>query len=300
MQRVLRKGDIFSGCSLPQQHMLVGELAMVGRLKSRTFGYQFSQIVLPGSPAKIKHHNDTNANSFLEKQNIPNESFIILWCGGYNTWTDIETLFTGLVWAMERNEHIHFISVGANTYEGPDNVYRRFIALISDSEYKDRFHLLGWRPWAEIDMYYHVSHLGINIDALHYETIYGTRTRLVEMLAAGLPIITSIGCELSTLIGNYGAGLVFDSGDPLAMGLQILSLSNDDVLYTAMVEKALRMAQNELSFYNTTAPVRAWVNQPSKAPDNISTNFSYIKKDLEYKIRSIIRQLIWKIFSIEK
>lgn len=300
MRRVLQKGDVFSGCSIPQQHMFVGELAMVGRLNSRSFGYQFSHVILPGSPPGKNEVMNQRENDILKMLNIPHGSFVVLWCGGYNTWTDVDTLFAGLEWAMSRNDHIHYISVGENTYQAPDNIYTRFLNLIAQSNYQDRFHMLGWRPWAEIDNYYHASNLGINIDSLHYETIYGTRTRLVEMLAAGLPAITSLGCELSQLIEKHGAGLTFESEDWKSMGDQILSLASDNTLYTKVARNASSYANNELSFYSTTAPVRDWSRKPSKAPDKGYPNLSFRIKRLEFQTRSILRQLLWVFFSINK
>ena len=52
MREVLRKGDIFSGCGRAQCHMMVGELAMTGRLNNRTFAYEFTRAILPGSPPR--------------------------------------------------------------------------------------------------------------------------------------------------------------------------------------------------------------------------------------------------------
>ena len=198
MRQVLQMGDAFSGCGMPQKHALVGELAMAGRLNRHTFGYEFAHVVLPGSPPST--HTPlfrTVPRSHLSEQGISNDDFVVLWCGGYNTWTDVDTLFKALEVAMSQDSRLHYLSVGANTYEAPDNVYTRLLSMIEQSPYRTRFHMLGWRPWSEMAAYYDESDVGINIDALHYETIYGTRTRLVEMIAAGLPVVTSLGAELS-------------------------------------------------------------------------------------------------------
>ena len=116
----------------------------------------------------------------------------------------METLFQGLEAAMQSDPRLHYVSVGANTYNAPDNVYDRFVAMAAASPHRDRYHMLGWRPWSEMATYYRESNVGINIDALHYETIFGTRTRLVEMIASGLPVVTSLGAELSYLLRDAG------------------------------------------------------------------------------------------------
>jgi glycosyltransferase involved in cell wall biosynthesis len=300
VQRVLQRGDIFSVCSTPQRHALVGELAMAGRLNWRTFGYEFSRVVLPGSPPGDTQTEGKGERPLLSSQDVPKAAFVVLWCGGYNTWTDVETLFTGLEWAMERDPQIHYVSVGASTYGTPDNVYSRLLAMIEQSEYQDRFHMLGWRPWTEIADYYRESDVGLNIDAQHYETTYGTRTRLVEMIASGLPVITSLGSELSALLDQQGAGLTFVPGDQQGLGKQILTLAKDDHLCSQMAHRALSYARHELSFAATTAPVRAWVREPQLAPDKAPADFQKRLQQFEYQARATLRQAIWRLAGLDR
>lgn len=301
MRDVLRTGDVFSGCSSQQQHALVGELAMAGRLNRLTFGYDFTNVILPGSPPSIvscKHEN--KERSLLRKFGLSNEDFVIVWCGGYNTWTDVDTLFAGLEWAMTKSPVIHYISVGGSTYSASDNVYKTFLSMIEQSNYRDRFHMLGWRPWIEVFDIYRESNVGLNVDALHYETIYGTRTRLVEMIAAGLPIITSLGTELSYKLKESKCALTFTHGDWQALGKQFLRLANDREYCSELADKSNNYASNELSFYATTAPLRSWVQMPKLAPDNLMRNFRERRLRLQHKTRSLVRHIIWRAFSLDK
>lgn len=103
-----------------------------------------------------------------------------------------------------------------------------------------------------------MSNVGINIDALHYETIFGTRTRLVEMIAAGLPVVTSLGAELSYLLRDAGVALTFAVGDSAALGEALARLAADAQATGCMAQAALHYARHDLSFTTTTAPLRAW------------------------------------------
>lgn len=321
MEQALRQGDVFSGCGLPQQHMLAGEIAMSGRLSRTTFGYDFARTILPGSPPKesfdrVKVHvnggngsSTTGANhahleagqtspssdTFLQRVGIKPDDFVVLWCGGYNTWTDVDTLFQALESAMERDASVRYVSVGANSYEAPDNVYTRLLGMIEKSPYKERFSMMGWQPWTDIPSYYRHSHVGINIDALHYETIYGTRTRLVEMIAAGLPVITSLGAELSYMLEREDAALTFEVGDWQMLTDQIIALSSDRGVRDQLAENALAYATEGLSFYKTTEPVRDWVANPTLAPDKASATFASRIRHLEYEGRAVLRHLLWRV-----
>jgi glycosyltransferase involved in cell wall biosynthesis len=301
MRQVLSAGDAFSVCSSPQKHLLVGELAMSGRLNRHTFGYEFAHLILPGSPA-ITNSNSTQLvdKDILSQHGIREDDFVVLWSGGYNTWTDIDTLVKGLEAAMNKDTRIHYVSVGDSTYQAPDNVYIHLQEKVARSPHRDRFHLLGWRPWSEMESYYRSSHLGLNIDAIHYETIYGTRTRLLEMLVAELPVITSLGTELSYLLESHGAALTFQVGDWKALAAGILALAGDESRRQEMRNLAKDYAQNGLSFYQTTAPLRDWVKDAQRAPDKVNLGSRERIRNWEFQGRAFIRQLIWGIAGFDK
>jgi glycosyltransferase involved in cell wall biosynthesis len=299
MRDVLKKGDIFSVCGSPQSYALVGELAMAGRLMRQTFGYEFTRVILPGSPPVSigTHRANEPAPSAL---NLAAHDFPVLWSGGYNTWTDIDTLFRGLEWAMEHEPKVQFISLGASTYNSPDNNYFKLLNLIKSSPHSQRYHMLGWQPWEEIGKYYRISKVGLNIDALHYETILGTRTRLVEMIAAGLPIISSVGTELSHLLYKYGAAITFEIKDWKTLGEGIVSLVKEPDKQKEMAERALDCASSQFSFSNTTTPLLEWVNNPHRAPDKVGIEPLEMLKNMEYAGRAIIRRIMWSLAGMEK
>lgn len=301
LRQVLQRGDVFSGCGLPQRHALVGELAMAGRLNRHTFGYEFVHAILPGAPpsmnGQLQRAND-GAEAMLDQYGLKDDDFLVLWCGGYNAWTDVNTLFAGLEYAMARDSRVHYLSAGANTYDATDNVYDQLLEMIARSLYRQRFHMLGWQPWTEIPKCYAASDVGLNIDAYHYETVYGTRTRLVEMMAAELPVITSLGSELSYQLQQEGAGLTFDIGDAHQLGQHILDLAHDLSLQEKLKERASSFAQDSLSFAATTAALREWVCAPSRAPDHVES-VSRLQR-LEYQARALLRQGLWRLLGLEK
>jgi glycosyltransferase involved in cell wall biosynthesis len=299
---VLAAGDVFSVCGTPQQHMTVGQLSIAGRLTRQTFGYPFVQVVLPGAPAPKASAGRQRGmpRPLLASHGISPEDIVVLWCGGYNTWTDVDLLLDALEPAMERATHLHFVSVGASTYTAPKTMYDQLLKRIAASPHRGRYHMLGWRPWSEVPTYLHESDIGINIDAMHYETIYGTRTRLVEMIAAGLPVVTSRGAELAVLLDQNGAGLTFASGNAEGFGGQLVRLATDDLLRKEIAAGALHYAQHGLSFAETTQPVREWVKQPQHAPDKQPFNHEPVSKQLNYRLRSIVRRAQWKTIGKDK
>lgn len=299
MKEVLRKGDIYSTCGNPQSYALVGELAITGRLTRQTFGYEFTRVVLPGSPPTGLASGQISMD-WPESSQIKADDFSVLWCGGYNTWTDVETLFRGLEWAVERDSTIQFVSLGASTYDSADNSYSKFLNMIKASPHNQQYHMLGWQPWEEIGRYYGLCKVGLSIDALHYETLLGTRTRLVEMIAAGLPVITSVGTELSYLLQGYGAALTFEIGDWQALGEEILVLAKSPHKHGDMAQQALNCARDRFSFSKTTIPILEWVENPQRAPDRVEISKKERLRNLEYAGRGMVRRILWGAAGLRK
>jgi glycosyltransferase involved in cell wall biosynthesis len=297
LRLALRHGDVFSACSTPQKFALVGELGMVARLNRHTLGYDFVHTILPGSTARPDDRMDGPA---LRGTKVPQDAFVALWCGGYNVWTDVDTLFKALNDAMSCEPRLVFVSVGASTVDTPDNPYRRLLAQIENSPHQGRFHMFGWRPAGEIPAYYRQADVGVALDAFHYETLLGTRTRLTEMMGYGLPVITSLGCELSYIIRDQELGLVFPIGDHGALCDHLVTLAGDSSRRQGMAERARAYTTQRLSFAETTRPFRDWVQQPAHAPDRAKAERAPGLQEIEYYLRYLARGLLWRLWALER
>jgi glycosyltransferase involved in cell wall biosynthesis len=297
LREVLTQGDVYSTCSTPQKYSLVGQLGMVSRLNRHTLGYEFVYPVLPGAPACPR---DTNSGPTLRGDLVPTDAFVVLWCGGYNVWTDVDTLFQALDEAMSRDPRVFFVSVGGSVKIGQNNAYDRLLAMIETSAHRHRFHVLGWRPAGEIPAYYRQAEVGISLDALHYETLLGTRTRLVEMMRHGLPVITSVGCELSAIIHDQELGLTFPIGDAAALRDRILALAGDPTGRQILAERAQRYVAHQLSFSETTRPFREWARRPYHAPDRVETGRRCSLQEIEPYLRSVARGILWRLWALER
>lgn len=296
LDRILRGGDVYSTCSTPQKYALAGQLGMVSRLDWRTFGYEFVHAILPGAPAEP----ETNSLSPAGLGELPDDAFIVLWCGGYNVWTDVDTLFQGLSQAMAKDPRIVYVSVGAGVDLENNDSYERLLEKIERSPFRDRFHMQGWRPVGDIPAYYNLAHVGINLDTFHYETVLGTRTRLVEMMHHGLPVISTIGCELSDLIRANGTGYTFPIGDVDQLASLILAMAADPQARRALADRASSFVAERLSFKETTRPFRDWAKDPYYAPDRMSKGQKFDARRVEYLLRSLVRGVLWDLWSLER
>lgn len=294
---VLRNADVYSTCSMPQKFELVGQLSMASRLNRHTMGYDFVHAILPGAPPK---HAETDIKLKVRGELVPEDAFVVLWCGGYNVWTDVDTLFSALNDAMEKNLHIHYVSAGAGVKMTNNTSYERFLEKVNSSPHRERFHMLGWQPSNVVPGLYQQANVGVNLDAFHYETLLGTRTRLVEMMHHGLPVITTLGCELSHIVKEHGLGLTFQIRDAATFTKHILTMAGDRSLQQQLAKQAHDYTNTQLSFRTTTAPFLDWVKEPKFAPDRVGGKSMFDSDEFKNNLRAVTRSLLWRLWALER
>lgn len=255
--------DHFSACSEPQRLALIGELGACGRLNRLTAGHDLADVIPPAallSPLRAEE-------PFLRASIVPQEAFVVLWSGGFNTWTDIETLHSGLIQAMRRDGRIHFVSTGGAIPGHCEMVYPQFQHLVETGPLRDRFHLLGWidldkvrQAWAEAD-------LAVNVDAFSYEGLLGTRTRLLDWMEAQLPFATTPLCELSRMLIRRSLAREFHFQDPGSLATAIVEASAGEEATREMARRAHAFLQAEWTHAKLLAPLLEWVQNPAFAPD---------------------------------
>lgn len=264
MERViLDRADVISTVSEAQAHATIGELAVRGRLGSRTFGYDFVHRI-PNAISEIPYRHSSRV---LRGTLVPEDAFVLLWVGGYNTWTDVDLLFEALTAAMEQVSHLHFVSTGG-VIEGHDELtFQRFTEMAGCCRFQDRFHFAGWVPTADVPSYYFESDLGVNVDSENYETLFGARNRLNDMLKVGLPVLTTLGTEISRTVADERLGLTSKLGDPAGFAEKLVWAARHPEELEAMSRKARTFVHEHFSYARTTAPLRAWAANPRRSPD---------------------------------
>lgn len=258
----LDRADMFSTVSTRQKYALIGELSVRGRLNKNTLGYDFVRVIENGIPVEPFSH----PKQVLRGIHVDKKDFVVLWAGGYNTWTDVDALVVGLEGAMERDDRIKFVSIGGEILGHDEQTFKKFSSLAEQSKFRERFLLLGWQPTEEVPNYYLESDVGINIDKFNYETLLGARTRILDFLRAGLPVVTSYGTEISEAIKAKGLGFTYAIGDPQSLTNVLLKAVQSKSL-KRIGRKCREYAISNLTYEKTTQPLREWVGNPKPAPD---------------------------------
>ena len=287
---ILRNADIFSCVSNRQAYATIGELGAAGRLNRKTSGYEFTRVIPIGIPDEDYNHEK---QVFRGKGIIKEDDFVVLWTGGFNTWTDVDTLFKGLTMAIKENPKIKFVSTGGEIPEQDVITYPHFTELVNKSDFKKNFLLMGWINGKDVPNYYFEADIGINIDKDIYEVKLGSKSRILDWMRAGLPVISSNVCELTEIIEKEKIGYTFRPHDPsdLARKLILLSRKKEELAKTA--EKAKKYAIKNFIFSETIRPFTEWILKPDFAPDiNTEKQIFFEKEEALKNCNRIIKNQI--------
>src|SRR5690606_23899454 len=72
---------------------------------------------------------------------------------------------------------------------------------------------MDWQPLSAMQKLYEQCDLGLSIDRFTYEAELGSRTRLINFLAAGLPVASTVVTELSQDLARDGVLFPFELGN---------------------------------------------------------------------------------------
>jgi GT2 family glycosyltransferase len=262
-KRVVQRADVFSTSGEPQRYATLGELGLLKRLNKKTAEYKFVHTI-PNAVDPVAYHA---TKQVIRGIKAADTDFVVLWSGGYNTWADIDTLFTGLEKAMAHNASIKFVSTGG-AIKGHDEVtYPKFQSLVQRSIHKDRFFLCDWVPREDVPNYYLECDVGVNIDKDTLEGVLGTRTRIYDWTKAALPTLTTNICELTQIMARENICYPIPLNDPEALAERLLYLAGHREELKACGEKARNYFFSQMTFEQTTMPLRQWVQNPQHAPD---------------------------------
>ncbi|MDD5447726.1 MAG: glycosyltransferase family 4 protein [Actinomycetota bacterium] len=273
MNPILDSADALSAVSKRQKFELIGELATHGRLNSKNYGFDFVSVI----PVGIEDIEFPPCEKIDE--GIGEDDFVVLWSGGFNTWTDVDVLFEGLERAMKASGRIHFVSTGGEILGHDEKTYPRFQKIVSASKYRDRFHLKGWVKRSEALSYYNFASVGINMDSLDYEVLLGSRKRILEWALAGLPAVSASLCELAGDFAKEGLLFPITVGDPVSLSDTLLELEEAREKISAVRPRLQEFARENYSFGKTTLPLREWVRNPEHLPDFKGRQFSTVAAD---------------------
>ncbi len=266
------RGDHFSVISADQRKVLIGALGLSGRLTASVVGRELVDVVRPSVEGLYRDCPPESPADLIT--GVAPDDFAVLFCGGFNTWLDAETLLSGVLRAMEADRHIHWVSTGGALPGHHEGGYSWFRRQAERSPHSSRFHFLGWVPVRHLDAVYEACDLALNVDTPCYEAEFGSRTRLLDAVERGLPVAATDTCELTSELRQVAGFHRLEMGDPELLTALLLRLAGEKRRRRSAGDAPSRVPSPQpgqhpwstvrarYSIDETTAPLLEWLREP--------------------------------------
>jgi glycosyltransferase involved in cell wall biosynthesis len=271
----LSRADLVLCASERQRAMWIGHLAALGRVNPVVYDAApdlsaLVAVVPFGAPDTPARPGDRAAVAAAIPNLAPGDR-IVLWGGGIYDWFDPGTVIRAVGrLAVDRPDlkllflgtrHPAQGGVGAATAARARALAADLGLLGTVVHFHD-----GWVPHGDRDRWMSAATVGVSAHLRHLETEFSYRTRLVDYLWCGLPVVTTAGDELAAHVAASGAGTAVPPGDDDAYTAALAALLDDDARREAAVTAA-RAAGRALAWSRAVAPLADFCAAPRRAPD---------------------------------
>ncbi|HVF18947.1 MAG TPA: glycosyltransferase, partial [Mycobacteriales bacterium] len=199
------------------------------------------------------------------------DDVVLLWGGGVYNWFDPLTLIRAVAKVHAEHPHVRLYFLGMS-HPNPDVPRMRMaahaVALSDRLELTGRvvFFNTGWVPYDERADYLLDADVGVSTHLDHVETAFSFRTRILDYLWAGLPVVTTGGDALADVVVGAGAGVAVPPDDVDALAAAIAALVAHPAERARLADGA-RTAAAAFRWSTVLRPLVEFCGDPRRAPD---------------------------------
>jgi glycosyltransferase involved in cell wall biosynthesis len=274
LTRLVRAGDVFLCASERQRDFWTGWLAAAGRVNPYTHAADpgFSSLLLI-VPFGISEQPPAASQPVFRgvTPGISSTDFLVLWGGGIWNWFDPLTLIRAVATLVDDHPNLRVLfPAPASPSEQvlPMRMAMDARALSDSLGLTDKVVFFGdsWVPYQQRGAMLLEADLGVSLHLDDVETRFSFRTRVLDYLWAGLPILTTEGDSMAALVDTENLGAVVPYGDVDAVAAAIAALASDPDRRTACSSRSAAVARR-FHWSAAAAPLAEYCRDPRVAPD---------------------------------
>ena len=270
----LERGDFFLCASERQRHFWLGNLTALGRLTPALYDNDptvrsLLAVVPFGLPGKPPRRTASPIRGRLAGETDK----VIIWAGGVYSWFDPLTLLHAVDRLSERRSDVRLLFLGMKhpNPEVPEmdiGAQTRALSALLELTGKHVFFNETWVPYAERQNWLLDADCGVTTHYEHVETTFAFRTRVLDYLWTGLPIVTTDGDAFADLVRAEGLGVVVPAEDPdaLADALEKVLYDNE---FAAAARERIAVVRERFTWETALAPLVSFCRHPSPAADRL-------------------------------
>ncbi|MDQ3403257.1 MAG: glycosyltransferase [Actinomycetota bacterium] len=281
----LERGDYFICASERQRHFWLGHLMSLGRLTPDLYDTDptlrsFLGVVPFGLPGKPPQQSRSPIKGGIP--GIANGDKVILWAGGVYSWFDPLTLITAVGTLARRRPDARLVFLGMKhpNPEVPEmdiGAQVRALSARLDLTGKHVFFNETWVPYEQRQDWLLDADCGVTTHYEHMETTFAFRTRVLDYLWAGLPIVTTDGDSFADLVRQERLGVVVSAQDPDALA-DALEQVMYDAEFARGCQERIAVVRERFTWENVLAPLAAFCRNPRPAVDRLPGTEPLVRK----------------------
>jgi len=277
LEEQLVRGDFFICASDKQRDLWLGFLAALGRINPSTYEddptlRRLIDVVPFGLPDDPPVHSRAALRGVVP--GIGPDDDVVIWGGGLYDWFDPLTLIRAIDKVRLARPRVRLFFLGTR-HPKPDIVESgvateaRRLAQELGLTGTHVFFNEGWVPYHDRQNYLMEADVGVSLHVEHLETAYSFRTRILDYLWTGLPIVATAGDGFAEIIAARGIGTVVPGEDVDAVVDALADLLRDGDARQACRERAAAVAAG-FRWSAVLEPLVSFCREPRHAPDGPS------------------------------
>lgn len=275
-EQILR-GDFFLCASDKQRDFWLGQLSAMQRVNPYVYDRDESlerllAVVPFGVPDEPPERTGPGIRGVVP--GIGEHDKVVIWGGGIYNWFDPLTLIRAIDRLRERVPTVRLYFMGTR-HPNPDVAEMRVAwearELARELGLLDThvFFNDGWVPYDERQNHLLDADVGVTTHLDHVETAFSFRTRVLDYFWASLPVVSTGGDTLASLIERRGLGLTVPAGDVEALEEALHRLLTDEQL-AAECRTHVEEVADEFRWSRVLGPLVEFCRRAERAPDALA------------------------------
>jgi hypothetical protein len=274
MNEQLTRADYFLCASDRQRHFYLGQLMALGRINTKTYANdpdleRLIAIVPFGlQPEKPQHIRPVVKDVI---PGIESSHKLLLWSGGLYNWFDPVSLIEAVAIVHKRRGGVHLYFQGTkHPHPGVPEM-----AIVRESrEAAFRLGVLdvcvhfneSWVDFDDRQNYLIEADAGVSTHHAHIETTYSFRTRILDYLWAGLPMVVTEGDHFGDLVRSEGLGIAVEAHDVDGLAEAIEKVLFDTE-FARLAREKIESLRQEYTWQTVLSPLMDFIDRPYPAAD---------------------------------
>jgi glycosyltransferase involved in cell wall biosynthesis len=277
LNQQLARADLILCASERQRLFYLGELTALGRVSPATYA-QDPDLgrLLAVAPFGIEEKPPARDRPALRGvlSGLDASSRVLVWGGGIYPWFDPLLLIKATHAVAQRRPNTRLVFLGTTTpghepmgiVKEAMDCARELGALGSSVIFNE-----GWIPYDERGAFFLDADAGVSTHHAHLETEFSFRTRILDYLWSGLPMVVTEGDTFADLVAQEELGVVVPAGDGTALAVALEKILFDDAFRAAAARRVAEV-RGRFLWESTLEPLRQLAREPRHAADVVGRN----------------------------